>query len=76
MFLNLEGLIPFVIILVLHFLFGISFWWAVLAFALWIIYLIVWMLIFRWANKSSSVSDKPKENKNPYSSGKYEPYKK
>ena len=76
MLLNLEGLIPFAVLLILHFLLNISIWWAVLTFSLWILYLIIWMLIFRWANKSSSDSDKPKENKNPYSSGKYEPYQK
>ena len=76
MLLNLEGLIPFAILIILHFWVGISIWWAVLAFALWIVYLIIWMLIFRWVNKSSSFSDKPKENKNPYSSGKYVTYNK
>lgn len=74
MLLNLEGLIPFAILLTLHFLLDISLWWAALAFALWILYLIIWMLIFGWVNKSSSTLDIPKENKNPYSSGKYKPY--
>lgn len=73
MLLNPEGLIPFVILLVLHFWLDISIWWAVIAFAIWILYLVIWMLVFRWIHKCSTTPDKPKENKNPYSAGKYKP---
>ena len=67
--LNLEGSIPAWILLILHFCIGISILWFLLALALWIIYLFVWMKIIGWAGKCSE-PDSPKENKNPYSSGK------
>ncbi|MGN0114104.1 MAG: hypothetical protein ACI396_02130 [Acutalibacteraceae bacterium] len=67
--LNLEGLIPAAILLVLHFWLGLSIWWAVLAVGLWIIGIIIWMKIIGWAGKCGSTPDMPKENKNPYSVG-------
>ena len=70
MLLNLEGMIPAVILFVLHFWLGWSIWWAVLALGLWILGLILWMLVIGWAGKCNSTPDPPKENKNPYSSGK------
>ncbi len=66
--LNLEGAIPGAILLVLHFIFEISVWWSVGAFALWIIYILLWMIIFGWANQASSKNEY-RENKNPYSVG-------
>ena len=69
MLLNPEGTIPAWIFLALHFLRGWSLLWFGLALALWVIYLIVWMRIVGWAG-SCSKPDPPKENKNPYSSGK------
>lgn len=69
MLLNLEGLIPAAILLVLHFWLGLSIWWAVLAVGLWIIGIIIWMKIIGWAGKCGSTPDMPKENKNPYSVG-------
>lgn len=67
--LNFEGIIPAAILLALHFLLHISIWWAVAAFAVWIVGILVWMLIMNWAARCSSTPDKPKENKNPYSVG-------
>ncbi|MDD6645703.1 MAG: hypothetical protein PUE67_06565 [Oscillospiraceae bacterium] len=67
--LNLEGSIPAWILLFLHFFIGISILWFWLALAIWIIYILVWMKIIGWAGKCSK-PDPPKENKNPYSSGK------
>lgn len=72
---NFEGAIPAVILLVLHFIFDISIWWALLAFALFIIGIIIWMLVIGWAGKCSNIPDKPKKNKNPYSSGPYKSIK-
>ena len=72
--LNLDGAIPGVILLVLHFWLNISIWWSICAFAAWILYLMIWMIILGWAGRCSSIPDKPKENKNPYSSGPYKPY--
>ena len=71
MLLNLESVIPAVILLILHFWLGWSVWWAVLAFGLWIIYLVIWMDIVGWARKCGNTPDPWKENKNPYSYGKY-----
>ena len=65
MLLNLEGLIPAAVLLVLHFIWQWSVWWAVLAAGLWIVYLILWMLFVGFAAKSSNTPDPPKKNKNP-----------
>ena len=70
MLLNLEGLIPAGILLLLHFWLGWSIWWAALALGLWILGLILWMSFVGWASKCGSTPDPPKENKNPYSAGK------
>ena len=43
MLMNIEGLLPAVILLVLHFWLKISVWWSVGAFIAWILYLIMWM---------------------------------
>ena len=67
MMLNLEGLIPAAVLLVLHFLLGWSVWWAALALGVWIVWLVVWMKLIGWAGDCSSTTDPPKENKNPYS---------
>ncbi len=67
MLLNIDGLIPAVVLLVLHFLFKISVWWSVAAAVIWIVCLSVWMFIIGWARDCSSEPDAPKENKNPYS---------
>lgn len=69
MLLNLEGLIPAAVLLALHFILGLSAWWAALAAALWLLWLVVWMLILGWAGRCSNTPDMPKENKNPYSAG-------
>lgn len=70
-FLNPEGFIPAVILVVMHFWKGWSIWWAVLAAGVWILWLTVRMLLLGWVTKCSNTPDPPKENKNPYSSGKY-----
>ena len=67
MLLNLEGLIPAVILLVLHFLLGWSIWWAFIAAAVWFLWLVIWMKLIGWAGDCGSTPDPPKENKNPYS---------
>ena len=45
MILNAEGLIPSLILLVLHFLLDISILWFVGALAVWILGLVFWMLV-------------------------------
>ena len=69
MLMNIEGLIPGAVLLILHFWLNISVWWAVGAFIAWILYLILWMVFIGWAGKCGSSKDLPKENKNPYSAG-------
>ena len=69
MLINLEGLIPAAILLLLHFILGWPVWWAVLVAALWIVWLITWMSLVGWASRCGSTPDRPKENKNPYSVG-------
>ncbi len=70
MLLNLDGLIPAGILLILHFWLDISIWWSVLALGLWVLGLILWMKVMGWARDCSNTPDPPKENKNPYSVGK------
>ena len=70
MLINAEGIIPAVILLVLHFVLGWSILWSAAAFCLWIAGIAVWMLIIGWARKCGDTPDPPKENKNPYSVGK------
>lgn len=67
MLLNIRGLIPTVVLLILHFALKISFWWAAGAFAAWIIYLILWMVFIGWAGRCGNTCALPKKNKNPYS---------
>ncbi len=68
--LNFEGIIPAVILYVLHRCLGLSVWWSAAALALWILGILFWMLFLRWAGKCSNIKDPPKENKNPYSAGR------
>ena len=70
--LNFEGSIPGIILLILHFVLHISVWWSIGAFALWIIYMLIWMWVLGFVNKCST-PDVPKENKNPYSKKGYTP---
>lgn len=72
MLINFVGLIPSVILLILHFWLNISVWWAIGAFAAWVVYLILWMVFIGWAGRCGSARDIPKENKNPYSVGNTE----
>ena len=65
--LHLEGTIPALLLLVLHFVLGWSVWWAVGALALWILGMVLWMRLMGWAASAGSEPDPPKENKNPYS---------
>lgn len=74
MLLNLEWTIPAWILLGLHFWIGLSVWWFVGALAIWIAVISCWTGILSWAGKCST-ADKPRENKNPYSAGKYDPKK-
>ena len=67
MFLNIEGVIPAVVLLVLHCYLDISVWWSVFALSLWILYLVIWMLILGYVSRCSNTPDRKTVNKNPYS---------
>lgn len=75
MLLNIEGLIVSGILIALHYILRISIWWGIGAFALWIAYLIIWMLVLGFAADCSSEPQKKQENKNPYSKGPYKSIK-
>ena len=65
--LNLEGSVPALILVAMHLWLGISIWWAVGAFVLWILGIVVGMWLMGWAVDCGNEKDPPKENKNPYS---------
>jgi len=64
---NLDGTVPAWIFLALHFWLDISIGWFWLALGVWFLLIVLRMLLFMWANRCAS-PDRPKENKNPYSS--------
>ena len=65
--LNLEGSVPALILVAIHLWLGISIWWAVGAFVLWILGIAIGMWLMGWAVDCGNEKDPPKENKNPYS---------
>lgn len=65
--LNLDWAIPGIVLLGLHFWLGLSIWFSVIAFALWILMMVIWMLVFGWARNCGNTPDPHKDNKNPYS---------
>ena len=71
MIFNLEGTIPAWILLVLHFIIGLSIKWFWIALGIWMIGLMLWMWIcgcvYGWAAKCGNTPDPPKKNVNPYS---------
>lgn len=67
MLFNFEGVIPALVLLVLYFLIDLSLWWAVIAAAVWILWIVLYTFVLGIANKCGNIPDKPKENKNPYS---------
>ena len=73
---NFEGSIPAWILLVMHFVFGLSVKWFWIALGIWLGGLILWMVIvgkiYGWANKCGNTPDPPKKNVNPYSVGQTE----
>ena len=69
MLLNLEWSLPGFALLILHFLINIPLWWSLVAFAIWIAVLVMWMRFIGWAGRAGNIPDPPKPNKNPYSKG-------
>ena len=45
---NIGGLLPAAVLLVLHFWLKISVWWPVGAFIAWVLYLIMWVSFIGW----------------------------
>ena len=66
LFLNFEWSIPAWILLVLHFIFGLSLWYFYGGLALWLIATLVSTLIFSCI-AGAEAPRPPQENKNPYS---------
>ena len=65
---NLEWTIPAWILLALHFWLEISIWWFVGAIGLWVLFVMIKTIVFSYLVRVGNIPDKPKENKNPYSS--------
>lgn len=68
MLLNIEGIIPSAVLLILHFVWDIPLWWSAVAFGLWILVILAFGFFVGWASRCASEPNPPKENKNPYSS--------
>ncbi len=62
-----EGLIPAVLLLILHFWPGIPIYWCFIALGLWLLFVFIRMLFFRFAISSSQEPTPFRENRNPYS---------
>ena len=67
MALNLQWLFPAVVLLVLHFVFGLSLWWTAAAVGLWILWILVAVALLCLASKAGNAPRPQTENKNPYS---------
>ena len=64
--------IPAVILLVLHFIFGISIWWSVGAFALYVIGVRIYVRVIGWLIRMGNRDEPENKNVNPYSVGRKE----
>ena len=62
--------IPAWILLILHFAFGISVWWSVGAFILYVIGVRIFVHAVGWLVYMGNQDEKPAKNKNPYSNRK------
>lgn len=74
--LNFHWSIPAWILLALHFWLEVPIWLFWAALGIWLGAIILWMLIIKWAVKCGDEPAPYQENKNPYSSKGYKPYKK
>lgn len=68
---NIEWSIPAWILLILHFVTGISLWWFVGALALWFLLIGLCMIFISLANKNAEMPKTEWENKNPYSAKEF-----
>ena len=67
MLLNYKGMIPAVVLLVLHFILNWSLWLSIAAFGAWLLWLILWMYLIGWTERYYNTPEPQKKNKNPYS---------
>lgn len=67
--------IPGWILLILHFVVGISIWWSVGAFLLWIIGVRVFVRVIGWLTYMGNKPEDENKNKNPYSKKNKDIYK-
>ncbi len=73
MLFHLEGTLPAWILLILHYVIGLSVKWFWIALGIWLGGILIWMIaagwIYGWAAQSGNTPDPPKKNVNPYSVG-------
>ncbi len=65
--LNIEGIIPALILLALHYFFDFSLLWFWIALGVWVLGIVIRMLFLGFAMKCSNMPDKHLDNVNPYS---------
>lgn len=64
---DLEWSIPAWLLLIMHFVLNWSIWFFVVAMGLFVIGVLVKTIFIGWAASVGKISDKPKQNLNPYS---------
>ena len=69
--LHWEWSIPAWILLICHFVFGISIWWFVGAFVLYVVFVRLYVHFIGGMIRLGNADEAPKDNKNPYSHGYY-----
>lgn len=69
---SLEGFVPALILVGLHFILGWSLWWAALAAVVWIAIVTLRVAFISWVARCGNTPAPPQENKNPYSVRKTE----
>ena len=62
--------IPAIILLILHFVLGISIWWAVGAFVLFVVGVRIFVHVLGWLVYMGNQDERPSKNKNPYSNNR------
>ena len=68
-FLNIDGVIPAVILLILHFVFDWSILWFWAALVVWFLWILISMIILSFVSGVVDGNTVERENKNPYSVG-------
>lgn len=61
--LNAAWAIPGIVLLILHFWLGISLWWAIAAFGLWILGTVLFMLLIGKAAGTESPAERRRTNR-------------